>query len=329
MRPRKGKARRGQALVEFALVLPVFLLLIFGIVDAGRLIYTYNTVANAAREGARVAIVNQSDAGTKTCDTESATAWPTGCAIAAGITLGLKDSDVVVEYREADDSGNCVPIKIGCVVSVAVTGTYTALTPVIGQLIGTIDVTSTTEMPMSAPVRTPPPPQSPIAEDDPRMFMIERHDGERGQVLAIFVGGLFALILGVAVVIDGGNAMAQQRSSQNGADAAAEAGTVVVAQYLMGGSSATGAIGPCPAGTVDPWDLEVCKAVYGSAAANERRRRHGRVRGLQGGHVGCGRRWVHASGSQGVRVNATREFGTYFARVVGMNTIKASTARRR
>ena len=55
---------QGQALVEFALVLPILLLLIFGIIDAGRLIYTYNTVSNAARNGARVAIVNQSTAGT-------------------------------------------------------------------------------------------------------------------------------------------------------------------------------------------------------------------------------------------------------------------------
>ena len=80
--PRSDAHERGQALVEFALVLPVLLLLIFGIVDAGRLIYTYNTVSNAARNAARVAIVNQSTAGTDTCDTIAATAWPVGCAIA-------------------------------------------------------------------------------------------------------------------------------------------------------------------------------------------------------------------------------------------------------
>src|ERR671912_110155 len=42
---------RGQALVEFALVLPLFLL--------GRAVFAYNTLTNAAREGARLAIVNQ------------------------------------------------------------------------------------------------------------------------------------------------------------------------------------------------------------------------------------------------------------------------------
>jgi Flp pilus assembly protein TadG len=49
--------RRGQALVEFALVIPVFLLLLFGVVDFGRLIYMNSTVSQAAREGARLASV--------------------------------------------------------------------------------------------------------------------------------------------------------------------------------------------------------------------------------------------------------------------------------
>ena len=91
----------------------------------------------------------------------------------------------------------------------------------------------------------------------------------RGQVLVIFVGGFLALIAGVAFVVDGGNVMAQQRATQNGVDAASQAGATVISQYLMGGSPATGAIGVCP----DPstsWDLEVCKAVYGSAVRKQR-----------------------------------------------------------
>ena len=49
---------RGQSLVEFALVLPVFLLCMFGIIDLGRVIWANNALANAAREGARFAIVH-------------------------------------------------------------------------------------------------------------------------------------------------------------------------------------------------------------------------------------------------------------------------------
>jgi Flp pilus assembly protein TadG len=44
---------RGQAMVEFALVFPVLLLLIFGLIDIGRLVYTHNALSEAAREGAR------------------------------------------------------------------------------------------------------------------------------------------------------------------------------------------------------------------------------------------------------------------------------------
>jgi Flp pilus assembly protein TadG len=142
LRAREG----GQSLVEFALVFPLFMLLIFGIFDAGRLIYTYNTVSNAARDGARVAIVNQSTSGTDTCDTTSATAWSVGCALQSAIGLGLQPADVVVQYRDPTDTGPCAAPLIGCIASVEVTGTYRALTPVIGQIIGDVALTSTTKM---------------------------------------------------------------------------------------------------------------------------------------------------------------------------------------
>ena len=52
--------RRGQGLVEFALVLPIFLLLIFGVIDGGRYVYVNSTLSNAAREGARLGSVEAS-----------------------------------------------------------------------------------------------------------------------------------------------------------------------------------------------------------------------------------------------------------------------------
>src|SRR6188768_107415 len=59
LRRRDAASRRGQALVEFALVLPIFILLLVAIFDLGRAVFAYNTLTNAAREGARIAIVNQ------------------------------------------------------------------------------------------------------------------------------------------------------------------------------------------------------------------------------------------------------------------------------
>jgi len=49
---------RGQALSEFALIAPLFFLLLFGIIEAGRFVFYYEVLSNATREGARYAIVN-------------------------------------------------------------------------------------------------------------------------------------------------------------------------------------------------------------------------------------------------------------------------------
>ncbi len=57
---RDSQRRRGQALAEFALVMPLFFLLVFSIIEFGRFIYTYEIVNNAVREGARYAIVHGS-----------------------------------------------------------------------------------------------------------------------------------------------------------------------------------------------------------------------------------------------------------------------------
>lgn len=54
---RGRRVRNGQSLVEFALVLPVFLLVLFGLIDVGRLVYMNSVLSQAAREGARVAAV--------------------------------------------------------------------------------------------------------------------------------------------------------------------------------------------------------------------------------------------------------------------------------
>ncbi len=53
-RSRRGSRTRAQALVEFAVVLPVFLLLLAGILDFGFILYSRMTVINAARDGARI-----------------------------------------------------------------------------------------------------------------------------------------------------------------------------------------------------------------------------------------------------------------------------------
>lgn len=58
MKTNRRLSRRGQSLVEMAMVLPVLTLLTFGLVDFGRAYYFQVSITNAAREGARVAILN-------------------------------------------------------------------------------------------------------------------------------------------------------------------------------------------------------------------------------------------------------------------------------
>jgi Flp pilus assembly protein TadG len=59
MRRSDGRTHsRGQGLVEFALVLPIFMVILIGMVDLGRAIWANNSVANAAREAARFASVH-------------------------------------------------------------------------------------------------------------------------------------------------------------------------------------------------------------------------------------------------------------------------------
>jgi Flp pilus assembly protein TadG len=67
-RPRKEPARkaagrrsqRSQALVEFALVSPLFFLVIFGAIDITRILYAYTAISSAARDGARTASLSGS-----------------------------------------------------------------------------------------------------------------------------------------------------------------------------------------------------------------------------------------------------------------------------
>ncbi|MCG0274878.1 MAG: pilus assembly protein [Thermosediminibacteraceae bacterium] len=55
------RTQRGQAVVEFALVLPLLVLILFGVLEFGRIFHTYIVITNAAREGARLGAVGKPD----------------------------------------------------------------------------------------------------------------------------------------------------------------------------------------------------------------------------------------------------------------------------
>ena len=58
--PARGSNQRGQAVIEMALTLPLLLLVVFGIIDFGFMFQRYEVVTNAAREGARLGVLQAS-----------------------------------------------------------------------------------------------------------------------------------------------------------------------------------------------------------------------------------------------------------------------------
>jgi Flp pilus assembly protein TadG len=54
----RGKKRWGAAAVEFAVVAPLFFLLIFGMIEFGRMVMIQQVITNASREGARAAVLD-------------------------------------------------------------------------------------------------------------------------------------------------------------------------------------------------------------------------------------------------------------------------------
>jgi Flp pilus assembly protein TadG len=108
MRPRRLMRRneKGAAIVEFALVVPLLLLLLWGIVDIGRAFYTLNNLASAVREGARTAAVMATDpttAANKTIIKTTVTTdfLPIGAALAPEsvfVTLANRQVTVQASY---------------------------------------------------------------------------------------------------------------------------------------------------------------------------------------------------------------------------------------
>ena len=123
---------RGQALVEAALVLPLLILLMVGLFDLGRAVYADSTLANAARVGSRVAIVNQNVGQIQ------------AAAITKAATLDLVAGDVSVSFRTdpTNSASTCSPMRIGCFAFVTVSYQYHPAVPIEG-LVGPIVLKST------------------------------------------------------------------------------------------------------------------------------------------------------------------------------------------
>lgn len=100
-----------QSLVEFALVLPVFLLLVTGLFDVARAVWQENSLAYAAREGTRYAIVHGS-AGSPVVGPCSSCLNPATANlgnivnVVTSSAIGVYNIDVTIDYPDGDNQRN-------------------------------------------------------------------------------------------------------------------------------------------------------------------------------------------------------------------------------
>ena len=161
------------------------------------------------------------------------------------------------------------------------------------------------------------------------MGLFKRRDtDERGQILVIVAVGLVIMVAMVGIVIDGGYAWGKQRETQNGSDAASEAGALLLAQNLAGTVPAkTDAevraavnavavaddIGPAP----DAWYTDFNGNLLTSAGAIA----PDTGTAAQVGNVSN----AIPPGAMGVRVDGQQTFDTFLARVIGFNQFTTTT----
>jgi Flp pilus assembly protein TadG len=125
------RRQKGSAMVESALTFLVFMVLLLGILDFGRMVWSYTLISYAAREATRYAMVR----GTGTSHTASSD------QIKAIVTsqapgLGLDTSNTAVTFTPDQSPGSTV--------KVAVTYNFTPLVPYIPS--GTVTLKSTSQM---------------------------------------------------------------------------------------------------------------------------------------------------------------------------------------
>ena len=109
----KKRLERGQDLMEYALVLPIMLLILMSILDLGRVVYVYSSLHNSVRDGARYGIISPTDAA--------------GIAlVVVDKAVGLDPADLVISVIQPNQE----TIQVGA------TYQFTAVSPVVAALIG-------------------------------------------------------------------------------------------------------------------------------------------------------------------------------------------------
>ena len=123
---------RGQSLAELPIVIVLFLVVTFGIVDAARLIYAYNAVSSSSREGVRWAVVRGGTSGRAATEADITT-------FVQSKTVGTP-VNVTVTWTPDNQPGSTVAVKV--------TNAFAPIAP-LPLVPKTINLTSTSKMVIS------------------------------------------------------------------------------------------------------------------------------------------------------------------------------------
>lgn len=137
--PNLSLIHRGQGLVEFALIVPVFLLLILGLIEFGRLMVTYSSISTASRDAVRYAVsVGDSPSGIPHYqDCLGIRAAAENVALFADPTIVITiDADgpggaSPIEYCQVGKNSDPIDVSLGAQISVTVTQIYDPLLPLV------------------------------------------------------------------------------------------------------------------------------------------------------------------------------------------------------
>src|SRR5262245_29478999 len=129
------QSEKGQTLLEFALVTLIFFILLFGIIEFGRALWTWNTIVQATRAGARYAVVEAPTSNDTPIKKVVVYNDPNASSSSTPVVPGLTETNVIVNYLNNDGSAASNK-NVADVIAVEVTGyQFSFLVPLFGSQI--------------------------------------------------------------------------------------------------------------------------------------------------------------------------------------------------
>lgn len=177
MAAKRSRSEYAQGMVEFALILPILLLVVYGMLEVGRLIFMYTIVANASRDAVRYGSATGLNI-SGTTERYRDCAGILDAAQNADVLDFIEDTDIAIQFDHGPGTGafsGCPPGMVinGDRIQVVVTAYFTPIVPIVPLDPITVTSTSARTILVNIPVAgsalppptiaPPPPPNTPTA----------------------------------------------------------------------------------------------------------------------------------------------------------------------